>query len=349
MFTIVTGLVTLGITGALAIAFQALLTLFFTLSASERVLLGACAFLVALGIALAAVNYMRRRWALSEPAARVPTAGESTKRWRDLEQEKEEFKTKLQESEQEREKLAQENERLAAQKDEAPEKLNTEELHKRFYAQPLQKVSEANFVDERVPLDGFHYDHCTFECCTFVYRGEKPWSLTHFQTIGNDNTIEAHTPGLREFSRLLVTLKYIRPEIDVDKNLQPTHDVALGFRFVKTANPSNLSAEELKQRCLDLADELYEFIESEALDEVARAEMGDIDLGYEVAYADTETMRQYKRRFKDRVMAMLAELKQRGWWEPKSLDSEERKRLEKPDSPSDVQHTAECLEAIGRK
>jgi len=123
---------TLGVLGTFAVIFQPLLTALLTLSLIERVMLGACAFLVALGLVLVIYNYVLKRRT-----------------------------------------SAQEREKPTLQQDKALKQLDTEELHKRFYAQPLQKVSEAAFVNERVSLDGFHYDHCTFERCTFVYRGEN--------------------------------------------------------------------------------------------------------------------------------------------------------------------------------
>ncbi len=111
-----------------------------------------------------------------------------------LKTENEELKARLRETEQERDELTRGNEELLAQRDEAPERLDAEELHKRFYSQPLQEVGGATFVGERIPLDGFHYDHCSFERCTLVYWGEKPFGLSHFELRGNDTTVEAHTP-----------------------------------------------------------------------------------------------------------------------------------------------------------
>jgi hypothetical protein len=167
--------------------------------------------------------------------------------------------------------------------------------------------------------------------------------MTNFVTEG-DNTIEAHSPGLEAFLRLLVTLKYISPEIEVHEALQPTHDVAVGFRVVKVASINQLGDEGLKRRCLELAEQVYQFLEDEAMTEADRAETE----GLVAAHADIATMRQYRRRLKRQATATLRELKRRDWWEPESLNSEERKRLENPDSPSDVQEIAERPSAICR-
>lgn len=38
----------------------------------------------------------------------------------------------------------------------------------------LERVSNREFVNERVPLDGFEYVGCTFRKVTFVYNGTAP-------------------------------------------------------------------------------------------------------------------------------------------------------------------------------
>lgn len=123
------------------------------------------------------------------------------------------------------------------------EHLTDKELQKRFYAQSLKPIRGANFIDQRVPLDGFLYEQCTFERCTFVYRGEKPFGLADFVVKGNDNNIEARGPGLHAFSMLLVALKYINPQIEVDKSLQ-SKDVAMGYRFIPNTNQSSSEGSE---------------------------------------------------------------------------------------------------------
>lgn len=115
------------------------------------------------------------------------------------------------------------------------ERPTDEELHKRFYEQPMRPITGAKFVDERIPLDGFLYEQCTFERCTFVYRGEKPFGLADFILEGNDNNVEALSPGLGAFSRLLILLQYIKPEIEVDDSLK-VKEVAVGYRFTSSMN-----------------------------------------------------------------------------------------------------------------
>lgn len=301
-------LVTLGITGALAIGFQALLAVFFILSPVERALLGTCAFLVASGIVLAVVKYVRKRRALGK---------------------KEESRAKPQEREDSN----------------AQELPDTPKSAEEWYDQPKIPVTDAIFERQPVALDGYHYDRCTFRDCTFIYKGEKPFAITNFVLEG-DNNIQAGSCGLDMFLRLLTLLKFIHPRIEMVEGLDLAGDVAYGYRLVKSTDPSKLGEEELRQRCLELAEELYQFVEDHALGEIDRAEMKDNDLGYEVARADIETMRQYRRRFKREVTDLIAELKRRGWWKPESLNSEEWERLEKPDLPSEVQDVAECLERV---
>ncbi len=91
--TIVTALVTLGIVGAVAVGFQALLGALWILSPVERILFGVCAFLIALGLVLALANYVRKRRASEE--ANASNGRIHIKRWQDLGREKEDFRTKF--------------------------------------------------------------------------------------------------------------------------------------------------------------------------------------------------------------------------------------------------------------
>lgn len=227
-----------------------------------------------------------------------------------------------------------------------PEHLTDEELHKRFYAQSLKPIRGANFIDQRVPLDGFLYEQCTFERCTFVYRGEKPFGIVDFVLKGNDNNVEARDPGLHAFSRLLVALKYINPQIEVDKSLQ-VKDVAIGYRRVKDTDLRKLSNEELKQHCSDLADELHTFLEDHVPSETDRVEWMDVDDGLGAAKADTEAMRRFRKGPKKEVIGLLAELKQRGWWKQADFDLLDWEAVESLAHPRDLQIVANRLERLG--
>lgn len=92
---------------------------------------------------------------------------------------------------------------------------------------PPTKITDARFEDQSVPLDGFAYDRCTFVRCTFVYKGEKPFTLTNFKVLENWN-VEAASPSLHHFSRLLSALKLVRKDVEVAEELGPTEPVAYG-------------------------------------------------------------------------------------------------------------------------
>ncbi len=225
---------------------------------------------------------------------------------------------------------------------------DTPESAEEWYDQPKITVTDATFERQPVTLDGYHYDRCTFRDCTFIYKGEKPFAITNFVLEG-DNNIQAGSYGLDMFLRLLTLLKFIHPRIEMGEGLDLGGNVAYGYRLVKSTEPSKLGEEELKRYCLELADELYEFVEDYAWDDAARAEARDAGLQIEMARADIEAMHQYRRRFKRQVTNLITELKRRGWWKPEALNSEEWERLEKPDLPSDVQDIAECLETMGSR
>lgn len=228
----------------------------------------------------------------------------------------------------------------------APEYPTDEEVFKRFLAQPLKPIRDATFINERVSLDGFLYERCTFKDCTFVYRGEKPFGLADFVIEGDDYSVEAGSPALHAFVRLLVALKYVDPQIEVDKSLR-AKDVAKGFRFVKATELDKLSKEELKTRCLEVAEELHQFLEDHALDEADRAEMTDADVELEIMRADAETMGRFRKGPKKEVMGLLAEMKQRGWWKQEDFDLPDWEAVENCEHPHDLRLIANRLEQIG--
>jgi hypothetical protein len=114
-----------------------------------------------------------------------------------------------------------------------------------------------------------------------------------------------------------------------------------------TGDESQSDDEELKQRCRELAENLHEFLENYAWDDVARAEAQDADLYYEIARADTETMRQFRKSLRPEVMRMVAELKRRGWWKQEDFDLPDWEAVESPDHPDDLELIANHLERLG--
>ncbi len=92
---------------------------------------------------------------------------------------------------------------------------------------------------------------------------------------------------------------------------------------------------------------MHEFLENYAWDEVARAEAQDADLHYEIAHADTETMREFRKRLRPEVRRMIAELKRRGWWKQEDFDLPDWEAVERLAHPRDLQLVADRLERLG--
>lgn len=112
-------------------------------------------------------------------------------------------------------------------------------------------------------------------------------------------------------------------------------------------SPPQGASQDPKQCCLELADELHGFLEEHALDEAARAEMVDADLEIEIARADTDTMREFRKGPKKKVMSLLANLKERGWWKQEDFDPPDWEAVESLAHPHDIQLVADRLERLG--
>src|ERR671920_742104 len=90
---------------------------------------------------------------------------------------------------------------------------------------PLTPVTDATFRDQSVPLDGYAYNRCTFVRCTFVYKGEKPFSLRNFK-VEDDWDVKGDSPQLYYFTALLTGLRFLRKDIEVADELQPDAPIA---------------------------------------------------------------------------------------------------------------------------
>jgi hypothetical protein len=105
----------------------------------------------------------------------------------------------------------------------------------------LIPISDATFLDEPVPLDGYAYDGCTFVRCTFVYKGEKPFSLRNFK-VEDDWNVKGDSPQLFYFTALLTGLRFLRKDIEVADELQP--DAPIAYGEVRRSPESGDSSEE---------------------------------------------------------------------------------------------------------
>lgn len=116
----------------------------------------------------------------------------------------------------------------------------------------------------------------------------------------------------------------------------------------KSAQPHDeLNDAEIKRRCLEVAENMHQFLEDHALSEVDRVEWIDVDDGLGAAKADTETMRQFRKGPKKEVIGLLAELKRRGWWKQADFDLPDWEAVESLAHPRDLQIVADRLERVG--
>ena len=93
----------------------------------------------------------------------------------------------------------------------------------------MKRIKGKPFVNQDVPLDGHHYEGCTFQSCTFVYAGVDSFGLDD-NTISTDccfrftgkaaNTVSTMRAiySMGEWGRrhVLATIQEIAPDI---KNL----------------------------------------------------------------------------------------------------------------------------------
>ncbi len=54
----------------------------------------------------------------------------------------------------------------------------------------LETIMLKNFVNEDIELDGKRFDECTFQNVTFVFRGIKPFVITHNHIDGGGHPIQ---------------------------------------------------------------------------------------------------------------------------------------------------------------
>lgn len=123
--------------------------------------------------------------------------------------------------------------------------------------------------------------------------------------------------------------------------------LAEGRNHAPVRRVDQLDHDELKNVALVVAEDLHQFLEDYAIDEADRAEAMGADFELDVMRADTETMREFRKRLKPRDMGLLAELKRRGWWKQKDFDLPEWEAVESLAHPHDLQLIADRLERLG--
>lgn len=182
----------------------------------------------------------------------------------------------------------------------------------------------------------------------FVARGRR--SLQRAAPSDRGRTIRI--PTAESFDQLKNEVRQMK--IDLQQSEQQRAELAaerdaLAQSANRTSVPRHdrMSDEDLRLRCLELAESLHDFLEDNALNEADRAEMIGTDFQVDVARADIRTMNQFRKDLKPAVMGTLVELKRRGWWDPQNLADEVRESLERPAEPSDLTLIANLFEELG--
>ncbi len=112
--------------------------------------------------------------------------------------------------------------------------------------------------------------------------------------------------------------------------------------------------EGLKQRCIDLSNQLFRFLKERSNYDpqnttwlVDATDQQLNEFSHESTRYMSETINLFDERFAGPVMTLLNALKQRGWWNPEELNPEERERIRDPGTPYDVRDIARHLSRIG--
>jgi len=154
------------------------------------------------------------------------------------------------------------------------------------------------------------------------------------------------------YDRFLAELERVRAERDkLGKELtarfayEPLRDWHLKneakWEYIREANLTEIK--ELKQRCLELADELYQFLE-----ERGHEEMDDLQ-DPEVQRRSNETVELYREHFTEKVNGLREDLEQCKLWGLGVIDLHERDMVENPTNYLSVRAIAGYLSSIGNK
>ena len=111
----------------------------------------------------------------------------------------------LRETKRERDELKRENEELIEESENRPRPL-PDTLDEWMDTTPLTTVANRTFRNDRIEFDGFHYANCTFDACTFSFKGTKPFRVAETCKIVDGYNIDARAP---QASAILVFLKSV--------------------------------------------------------------------------------------------------------------------------------------------
>lgn len=268
---------------------------------------------------------------------------------------------KIREAERECEELKQENEELIAESGNRPDPL-PDTLEEWLKTTPLTTVPNQTYRNDRIELDGFHYDRCVFEDCTFSFKGNKPFRVAESCRVKGMIGIDARGPQVQAMLIFMKQLGAVHPNsewYDLHDGSKLPEDAPEEAQKAVVARESRPEDEELRRRCCDLSEKLFEYFNERArqhpqvtmgplginpsvTDPEARKRSGQ-EYFQETVRHNQETKSQYDEQFGREVARLLDALERREWSSP-----EERKKLEgfwvSPDER--VQRIAQHLDNI---
>lgn len=119
----------------------------------------------------------------------------------------------FQEIERERDELKQENEELIAESENRSSPV-PDTLEEWLKTTPLFTVQNRTFRNDRIELDGFHYERCVFDSCTFSFKGTKPFRVAETCRVEGGYNIDASAPQALAILVFLKSLDGLHRDIE---------------------------------------------------------------------------------------------------------------------------------------
>lgn len=119
---------------------------------------------------------------------------------------------RLREVEQERDELRAENEGIIAEAESGSQPAYLPDtLEEWLKTTPLTTIPNQTYRNDRIELDGFFYERCTFQDCTFSFRGTKPFRVSADCTVKGMVNIDARGPQLQAMLVFMKQLGALHP------------------------------------------------------------------------------------------------------------------------------------------
>lgn len=174
----------------------------------------------------------------------------------------------------------------------------------------------------------------------------KKWEHERF----GEPVIENKSPGAsQDLAQARERIEQLEAEQERLKSERGVLEDRVKGEFIR--QESQPTDESLKQRCLQLSAELFQFLDEREKDDPHNTiwaagldASGLSDYSHKATLYTRETMRQYSKQFAGMVINLSEALKWRGW-----ITAEEQMEFESAEIPSDIRDMAQRLSAIGHK